>query len=169
MRRSPTVLGAFGAVVAIAACGNSGPDGQSSRAHGASHIQSTIVCDSYGPSPSGIAALRRAATSVALLHTLTTGRRVLHDGIPITITRASVIRVMAGQPLPPTISLRQTGAPGDRLEGSCAPLVVPGADYTAFLVPFRFKPKGHPVKGQYVTLNGGLFAGVRKLSGLSRR
>lgn len=164
MRRLPTVLGACGAAAAVAACGSSGSATDSHPdAPAAVRTHATIVCDSAQPPPRSIAALRRTATSVAVIRPLNAASTMRDHGIPITITRASVLHLVAGRSLPAVIALRQTGAAGVTLEGSCAPLLRAGHEQTAFLVPFRLNRHGSPVNGQYVTVNGGLLDGARKL------
>lgn len=117
-----------------------------------------LVCDattSYG----SLRALGRAASSIAALAPTTASRRLSIDGVPITITRVSVLETLAGKPLPTTIQLRQTGSPGVILTGACEPLVTAGERYLAYLTPFRLRHTGAPVDGQYVVTGGsqGLF------------
>ncbi len=117
-----------------------------------------VVCDaatSYG----SLRALGRAASSIAVLAPTTESRNLSIDGLPFTITHASVLETLAGKPLPTTIQLRQTGSPRVILTGACEPLVSAGERYLAYLTPFRLRHTGAPVDGQYVVTGGsqGLF------------
>jgi hypothetical protein len=109
-----------------------------------------IVCD-YARSYRGMTALRRAASSVAVLAGTAASRRTSIGGVPITITWVRVLTTLTGRRLDPTIELRQMGAAGVT---GCGPLITRSRRYLAFLQPFRLARAGAPVGDQYVTLNG---------------
>jgi hypothetical protein len=116
-----------------------------------------IVCD-QAVAYRSLSALRRAASSVAVLAPTTSTRRTSLGGLPITITRVRVQETLAGKRLARTILLRQTGAPGTALTG-CGQLVAAGRRYLAYLTPFRLHHGDQPVSGQYTVVGAsqGLF------------
>jgi len=122
-----------------------------------SGVTRSVVCDQavrYRSFP----ALRRAASSVAVLAPTATTRRTSTGSVPVTITRVRVQETIAGKRLAPTILLRQTGAPGMTLT-DCGQLVSTGHRYLAYLTPFKLHHVGLQVGDQYsvVGASQGLF------------
>lgn len=122
-----------------------------------SGVTRSVVCD-QAVAYRSLAALRRAASSVAVLAPTATTRRTSIGGMAFTITRVRVQETLAGKLLAHTILLRQTGAPGMTLIG-CGQLVSAGHRYLAYLTPFRLHQGGPQVGDQYSVVGGnqGLF------------
>lgn len=122
-----------------------------------SGVTRSIVCD-QAVAYRSFTALRRAASSVAMLVPTTSTRRTSTGGVAFTITRVRVQETLAGKRLAHTILLRQTGAPGMTLTG-CGQLVSSGHRYLAYLTPFKLHQGGPQVGDQYsvVGASQGLF------------
>lgn len=122
-----------------------------------SGVTRSVVCD-QAVAYRSLPALRRAASSVAVLAPTTSTRQTSIGGMAFTITRVRVQETLAGKPLAHTILLRQTGAPGMTLI-DCGQLVSTGHRYLAYLTPFRLHQGGPQVGGQYSVVGGnqGLF------------
>jgi len=145
------------AVVAIVAAGCGAGTTSDGATHGladaAQHgvTKRVVVCDA-AVSYTSLAGLRRTAPSVVVFRA--TGARTLRKiaGIPFTVSTVSVLKTVAGKHLSSIVKLRQTAAVG--VQG-CETLVSRGNVYLAYLAPFRLRPGGRAIGGQYVTV--GLF------------
>jgi hypothetical protein len=111
-----------------------------------------IVCD-QAVAYHSLDALRRAASSVAVLTATSVTHTESVGDVPFTITRMRVQETIAGTRLAHTVFLRQTGSPGTGQTG-CGQLVAPGRRYLAYLTPFKRRPGGPPIGHQYWVVGG---------------
>src|SRR6202035_1184413 len=141
--------------LAVAGCGSASAVNASRRTSDRRHISCTV---DYAVEYTSLAALRTAATAVALLRPTGVATVRTIDSIPFTIAKVKILKTVAGSPLPRTLGLRELGRAGDL--GDCAPLVSEHEVYLAYLLPFTFR--GPPVSGQYTVVGGaqGLFRHV---------
>lgn len=164
--------------LALTGCGAGGSDrsgGSSVRTATTSPIVAHVICDAAAPPGNALGlrdlrGLARAGASVAVVRP--TGARSVgsQGGIPITIAQLRVVRVVRGRRLPAMLKLRQTGSASAAPAGSCPQLVADGHTYLAVLMPFRLRPRGRQIGGQYVVAaNGLLDRGGRTASPAQRR
>jgi hypothetical protein len=123
---------------------------------GAHSVRKTAVFDTSNVKAySSLQDLRADASSVAVIDPSSVTHVETINGIPFTVTTATVQETVSGQTLPSTIELRQTGDGTD----PNWPLVSSSATYLAYLQPFHFSSGGQ-VGDQYVVVGGlqGLFS-----------